>query len=248
MYISLSSWFEYEREGCPCRLNGGFTGGSATWPYGMRKFRVLQGPSELFDASTIITMSLPVGTLRYGTTCSWKMVWLCLTQVEECVTGTGWRHSASYDSKFTEVAAVFRRHMQRSVVRPWWAHLMAREFPGLDASRLFRVGVRQVICIRTKTTEWGWLPTEDHRDLCTKSLRNCCAPRVWSVPRPPRRSCWVPMCWNTKVVSLLHMYVPLTGNKVDSFLQRFSLFLWHLKWITLYFQFFSSTNSGSKKK
>jgi hypothetical protein len=29
MYVSLSRLFEYEREGCPCRVNGGFTGGSA---------------------------------------------------------------------------------------------------------------------------------------------------------------------------------------------------------------------------
>jgi hypothetical protein len=36
------------------------------------------------------------------------------------------------------------------------------------------------------------------------------------------------------MVSLLHVYVPLTGNKVDSFLQRFHLFLWHLKRINLY--------------
>jgi hypothetical protein len=32
------------------------------------------------------------------------------------------------------------------------------------------------------------------------------------------------MCWDTKVVSLLHVYVPLTGNKADSFLQRFHFF------------------------
>jgi hypothetical protein len=32
------------------------------------------------------------------------------------------------------------------------------------------------------------------------------------------------MCWNTKVVSLLHVYVSLTGNKVDSLLQRFVSF------------------------
>jgi hypothetical protein len=31
--------------------------------------------------------------------------------------------------------------------------------------------------------------------------------------------------WDTKVVSLLHVYVSLTGNKVDSFLQRFRFFL-----------------------
>jgi hypothetical protein len=31
MYISLSSLFEYEWEGCACRVNGGFTGGSAAW-------------------------------------------------------------------------------------------------------------------------------------------------------------------------------------------------------------------------
>jgi hypothetical protein len=29
MYVSLSSVFEYEREGCPFRVNGGFTGRSA---------------------------------------------------------------------------------------------------------------------------------------------------------------------------------------------------------------------------
>jgi hypothetical protein len=38
MCVSLSSMFEYEREGCPCRVNGGFTGGSAAWPYGIAKF------------------------------------------------------------------------------------------------------------------------------------------------------------------------------------------------------------------
>jgi hypothetical protein len=41
------------------------------------------------------------------------------------------------------------------------------------------------------------------------------------------------MPWDTKVVSLLHMYVPLTGNKVDYLLQRFSFVLSHLKQITL---------------
>jgi hypothetical protein len=42
------------------------------------------------------------------------------------------------------------------------------------------------------------------------------------------------MCWNTKVVSLLHVYLPLTVNKVDSFLQRFNFFFWHLKKIIFY--------------
>jgi hypothetical protein len=31
MYVSLNSFFEYEREGCPFRVNGGFTGSSAAW-------------------------------------------------------------------------------------------------------------------------------------------------------------------------------------------------------------------------
>jgi hypothetical protein len=31
MYISLSSLFKYKRKGCPCRVNGGFTGSSAMW-------------------------------------------------------------------------------------------------------------------------------------------------------------------------------------------------------------------------
>jgi hypothetical protein len=34
MYVSLSSLCEYERERCSCRVNGGFTGGSAAWPRG----------------------------------------------------------------------------------------------------------------------------------------------------------------------------------------------------------------------
>jgi hypothetical protein len=75
--------------------------------YGMRNFRVLQGPSELFDASKIVTTTLHIGTLCNGTTCSWRMVWLCLKQAEECVTGTGRRHSASHDSESTEVPAPF---------------------------------------------------------------------------------------------------------------------------------------------
>jgi hypothetical protein len=148
------------------------------------------------------------------------------------------RHSASHDSESTEVAGVFRWHMQQSLVWPWWAHPMARDFPGFDVSRLFRMGVRQVTCVRTKTTEWRWPPTEDHRGLCTHHPGNA-APHVlqlvrviWTVPHPPWRSCWVLMCWETKVVSLLHVYIPLTGNKVDFFMQRFRFFLWHLKRIT----------------
>jgi hypothetical protein len=43
------------------------------------------------------------------------------------------------------------------------------------------------------------------------------------------------MYWDTKLATLLHVYVPLTGNKMDSFLQRFRFFLWHLKRITLYY-------------
>jgi hypothetical protein len=74
LYVSLSSLFEYELERCPYRLNGGFIGGSAAWPFCMRNFRVLQGPSELFDVSTIVTTFPHVGTLRNGTICSWKMV------------------------------------------------------------------------------------------------------------------------------------------------------------------------------
>jgi hypothetical protein len=42
------------------------------------------------------------------------------------------------------------------------------------------------------------------------------------------------MCWDMKVVSLLHVYVPITDNKVDYFLQCFHFFLWRLKRITLY--------------
>jgi hypothetical protein len=84
----------------------------------------------------------------------------------------GGRHSASYDWGSTDVAGVFRRHMQQSPVRPWWAHPMAREFPGLEASRLFRVGVRQVTCVQTKPTEWSWPPTEDHRGIFTDHSGN----------------------------------------------------------------------------
>jgi hypothetical protein len=58
---------------------------------------------------------------------------------------------------------------------------------------------------------------------------------IWTLPRPLWQSCWVLMCWDTKVASLLHVCVPLTGNKVDSFLQHFWFFLWHLKRITLYY-------------
>jgi hypothetical protein len=61
MYVSLCSFFEHEQEGCPCRLNRGFTGGSATWLYGMQNFRALQGPRKLFDTSTIVTMSFTLG-------------------------------------------------------------------------------------------------------------------------------------------------------------------------------------------
>jgi hypothetical protein len=42
------------------------------------------------------------------------------------------------------------------------------------------------------------------------------------------------MCWNTKVVSLLRVYITLTGNKVDYFLQHFRFPLRHLKRIILY--------------
>jgi hypothetical protein len=64
MYVStsMSSLFEYEREGYPCRVNGGFIGSSAAWPY-MKNVRVLHKPSELFDASTIVTTSIHIGTL-----------------------------------------------------------------------------------------------------------------------------------------------------------------------------------------
>jgi hypothetical protein len=139
------------------------------------------------------------------------------------------RRSATFGS---HSAGVFRRHMQQSWVRPWWAHPMARKFPGLDTSRLFRVRVRQVTCERTKTTEWSWPPTEDHRSLCTHHSGNAARHMaqllrvVWTVARPPWWSWWVLMC--------LHVYISLTGNKVDSFLQRFRFFLWDLKRITLY--------------
>jgi hypothetical protein len=91
---------------------------------------------------------------------------------------------------------VFRQHMQWSLVWPWWAHPMAREFPGLDASRLFHVGVRQVTCVWTKTTQWSWPPT-DHHDLGTDHSGNAACHVVqlvrvvWTVLRLPWRSCWV---------------------------------------------------------
>jgi hypothetical protein len=158
--------------------------------------------------------------------------------------GTGHHHLPTRRRSATlgsHRAGVFRRYIQLSLLRPWWIHPMAREVTGLDVSRLFRVGVRQVTCIRTKTTEWRWPPTGDHRGLCTDHSGNAARHvmqlfrAVWTAERPPRRSCcWVLICWDTKMVSLLQVYVSLTGNKVDSFLQRFRFFLWHLKRITLY--------------
>jgi hypothetical protein len=121
-------------------------------------------------------------------------------------------------------AGVFRRHMQQSLVWPWWAHPMARELPGLDASRLFR-HLRADKDHRTKLNYDRRSPRPVHT-----SLRKCCA------PRPPWRTCWGLMCWDTKVVSLLHVYIPLTGENVDYFLQRSRFFLWHHKRITLYFK------------
>jgi hypothetical protein len=34
MHVSVSSLFDYQRVGCPCRVNGEFTGGSDAWPRG----------------------------------------------------------------------------------------------------------------------------------------------------------------------------------------------------------------------
>jgi hypothetical protein len=84
---------------------------------------------------------------------------------------------------------------------------------------------------------------KDHRMKLTsdRSLRKCYVPRGATSPRGMKYaasavaimlSVNILMCWDTKVESLLHVYVPLTGNEVDSFLQRFHFFLWHLKWIT----------------
>jgi hypothetical protein len=114
--------------------------------------------------------------------------------------------------------------MQQSLVQLWWAHPMARELPLLVASRHFHVAVHQVTSVRTKTTDWRWPPTEDRCSFCTDHSRNAAyhgaqlVRMVKPVPHPLWRSYWVLMWWDTKVVSLLHVYVPLTGNKVSYFL------------------------------
>jgi hypothetical protein len=184
-----------------------------------------------------------------------RVGWMEVLQVVQPLGGaSAWDKNMAVTPQLTQAnwatlgsrsAGVFRRHMQQLLVRPWWAHPIAREFPGLDASRLFRVGIRQATCVWTETTEWSWPPTENYRGLCTDHSGNAARQvaqlvrAVWTVPRPPWRSCWVLMCWNKKVVPLLHMYIPLTGNKVDSFLQRFRFFSWRLKRITLYYDIFS---------
>jgi hypothetical protein len=67
-----------------------------------------------------------------------------------------------------------------------------------------------------------------------RSLWKCCGPRGATCPRGMNcaasavavmLSVNVLMRWDTKVVSLLQVYVPLSGNKVDYFLQRFQFFL-----------------------
>jgi hypothetical protein len=67
-----------------------------------------------------------------------------------------------------------------------------------------------------------------------RSLRKFWVPRGATSPRGMKyatsavvvmSSVNVLMCWGTKVVSLLQVYVPLTGNEVDSFPQRFHFFL-----------------------
>jgi hypothetical protein len=69
-------------------------------------------------------------------------------------------------------------------------------FPDLTPPDSFVWGICQVTCVRTKTTKWSWSPTEDHRGLCTDHSRHVAqlVHAVWTVPRPPWRSCWVLIC------------------------------------------------------
>jgi hypothetical protein len=175
MYASLSSLFEYEREGCPCRVNGGFTGGSAVWPRGgvmarsflRRKLFVLQEfvLPQLTQDGILDTIVFQ----HDGASPHWALI------VREFLDDTCNNHWCSRD-------------------RP-----MAREFPGLDAARLFLVGERQATCVWTKAIEWSWPPT-DHRGLCIDHSGNAAhrvaqlVRAVWIVPRPSWRSCWVLMC------------------------------------------------------
>jgi hypothetical protein len=79
-----------------------------------------------------------------------------------------------------------------------------------------------------------------------RSLRKRCEPRGATCPRGMNCATSAAaimltanalMCWDAKVLSLLHVFVPLTGKKVDSFLQRFRFFLWQFKRITLYISY-----------
>jgi hypothetical protein len=86
---------------------------------------------------------------------------------------------------------------------------------------------------------WGYVKPllyKDHRMKMTSNRRSplplhrshwkCCTPRgatcrhgmncAESAVAVMLSDNNVLMCWDTKVVSLLHVYVPLTGNKVDS--------------------------------
>jgi hypothetical protein len=156
VYISLSSWFEYEREGCPCRV-------PPHWALTVREF---------LDA--------------------YKNHWC-----------------------------------GRDGPIPWPMNspdLMPPDFPCGGTSSHFCTDEGH----RMKLTS----NRRSQRPLHI-SLRKCCAPRGATCARfmncaasavAVMLSDNVLMCWNTKLVSLLHVYVPLTGNKADSFLQRFHFF------------------------
>jgi hypothetical protein len=117
---------------------------------------------------------------------------------------------------------------------------MAHELTRLDASRLFQVGY-------VKSLVYGQRPQNEaelHRKITVAfaqisvemlSAMWCNLSAQYELPRLLWWSCCVLMCWDRKVVSLVHVCIPLTGSKRDSFLQHFQFFLSLLKRNILYY-------------
>jgi hypothetical protein len=197
MYVSLSSLFEYEHDECLCRMNEGFTGGSAAWQH--------YSPFIFAEETVCATNYLCSRTLY---SCNWRKMgyWTPSSSNMKAFCHIGLSRCRSFQMTHATItgAAVMRPSHGPQILRTW-------------CLQTFLCGDTSSDLCMDKDIEWSW-PLTDHHSLCTDHSGNAArhvaqlVREVWTVPRLPWQSCWLLMCWDMKVVSLLHVYVPLTGN------------------------------------